>query len=518
MKLWPGLGVAALLSALSIGTLVMVALKAQGGATLGAADWAAIRFTLTQAILSAVLSVLLAIPVARALARRQFRGRRSLIALLGAPFLLPVIVAVLGLLSIYGRNGLFSAALQLVGLGPISIYGLKGVVLAHVFFNMPLATRLFLQGWQAIPEQHFRLAAQLGMRTGDINRRLETPMLKEVAPGALAVIFLLSVTSFAVALTLGGGPRATTIELAIYQAFRFDFDLAKAALLAVAQFTIGALAAYGAWKLAAPTRFGVSSGGLREPERWDCQARSVLLRDAGVLLAAMLFLFLPLMAIFASGLAGLTALPLSALGGAILRSVLVAFGAAGLTLCFALALGFAIVRLERSHAQTAGLIEGLGALFIAASPMMIGTGLFIFLFPLVDPVALALPITALVNATMSLPFALRAILPALRQSEQGFGHLADSLGMQGWGRFRLLTWPTIRRPALFSTGLAAALSMGDLGVIALFADPQSATLPLMLYRLTGSYQIDAANGAALILVLLSFTLFWIFEREANRET
>jgi thiamine transport system permease protein len=61
-------------------------------------------------------------------------------------------------------------------------------------------------------------------------------MLREVCPARFLVIFLICLTSFAVALTLGGGPRATTVELAIYQAFRFDFDLGRAALLALVQF------------------------------------------------------------------------------------------------------------------------------------------------------------------------------------------------------------------------------------------------------------------------------------------
>ena len=37
--------------------------------------------------------------------------------------------------------------------------------------------------------------------------------------------------------------------------------------------------------------------------------------------------------------------------------------------------------------------------------MVIGTGLFILLFPVADPVALALPVTALVNAVMAENFA-----------------------------------------------------------------------------------------------------------------
>ena len=109
--------------------------------------------------------------------------------------------------------------LTALGAEPLNIYGFTGVVLAHVFFNLPLATRLILQGWLAIPSEHFRLAAQLGFSTSDVNRQLERPMLRSTIPGAFLLIFLLCITSFAVALALGGGPKATTVELAIYQAF-----------------------------------------------------------------------------------------------------------------------------------------------------------------------------------------------------------------------------------------------------------------------------------------------------------
>ena len=69
------------------------------------------------------------------------------------------------------------------------------------------------------------------------------------------------------------------------------------------------------------------------------------------------------------------------------------------------------------------------------------------------------------------------------------------------------------RPQIgFAAGLAAALSMGDLGVIALFADAQIATLPLQIYRLMGAYQMQAAAGGALLLLLLSMGVFWILDR------
>ena len=263
---------AAAVLALTLGTLAAVFSRATDTSGLGPGDLAAIRFTLLQAALSAAISVGLAIPVARALARRRFSGRRVLITLLGAPFILPVIVAVIGLLAVFGRAGLVNDGLAAFGLGPVSIYGLHGVVLAHVFFNLPLATRLLLHGWQAIPAERYRLAASLNMGTSDIGRFLERPMLRAVVPGAALAVFLICLTSFAVALTLGGGPRATTVELAIYQAFRFDFDLGRAAMLATVQFGL-CLAAVGlAGAVTRPEGFG--AGLDRVVARWDATGRA----------------------------------------------------------------------------------------------------------------------------------------------------------------------------------------------------------------------------------------------------
>ena len=182
MRAWPGLGAATVVAALTLGTLGAVAFRAEGWDGLGPADWAAVRFTVLQAGLSSLISVVLAVPVARALARRRFRGRGLLVTLLGAPFILPVIVAVLGLLAVFGRNGLISHALGWIGLPAGShLWPAWGGSGARVF-NLPLATRLILHGWLAIPAERFRLAASLGFGAPDVMRVLERPMLREVLP------------------------------------------------------------------------------------------------------------------------------------------------------------------------------------------------------------------------------------------------------------------------------------------------------------------------------------------------
>ena len=143
---------------------------------------------------------------------------------------------------------------------------------------------------------------------------------------------------------------------------------------------------------------------------------------------------------------------------------------------------------------------------------MIGTGWFILINPIADPVPLALPVTALVNALMALPFALRILVPPLRDVVITYGRLASALKLSGWSAWRWLVLPRLRAQIGFTAGLTGALSVGDLGVIALFADPDRATLPLQMYRLMGAYRTEAAAGAALILLALALAIFWICDK------
>lgn len=500
----PGVGgavTAALLAALILGTLVAVATYAGGLTGLGPWDWRAVWFTIWQAVLSATLSAVLAVPVAKALARRDFPGRAVLVTLLGAPFILPVIVAIMGLVSVFGRNGAINHALAGLGLPELSIYGWQGVVLAHVFFNLPLSVRLILQGWQAIPAERFRLAESLGFAPGDIARHLERPMLRAVLPGVWLAVFLVCLTSFTVALALGGGPKATTVELAIYQAFRFDFDMGRAATLGLVQVALCLAAMALASRVTIPSAFGAGMDGaatLRGPKGWRQWG------DAAAILFASGFLLWPMLSVIASGLPRIPALE-APVWDAAMRSVVMALISAFATLVLALTLALAISR------GGGRLLELAGMLPLIASPLVLGTGLYLILRVWVTPQQIALPVTVAINAIMALPFALRALIPAARAMQDDFGRLAASMDLRGWARLRYLVLPRLARPLGFAGGLAAALAMGDLGVITLFASDQP-TLPLKLYQLMNAYRMGDAAACAVLLMAISFALFWAFDK------
>ncbi|MEQ6249372.1 thiamine/thiamine pyrophosphate ABC transporter permease ThiP [Sulfitobacter sp. HNIBRBA3233] len=498
-----GIGAAGLTLALILAALVAVLLRAEAGSGLAPSDWAAIRFTVHQALWSAGLSVLLALPVARALARRRFVGRGALVTLLGAPFILPVIVAVFGLLTVFGRNGWMNDLLAALGLPGVSVYGFHGVVLAHVFFNLPLATRLLLQGWQTIPAERFRLAAQLRLTPWAVFQAIERPMLLQMVPGIFVLIFVICLTSFAVALTLGGGPRATTVELAIYQAFRFDFDLGRAAMLSVVQLVLAGGLALAALRFVPQISVG---GGLdRVRQRWDANRAAQRLLDGAWITSAAAFLLLPLCAVVLRGLGGLALMPVS-----VWEAAGISIAVAGLSICVMLALALPMSGWIAS--RRGGGMEAIGLLGLSASPLMIGTGWFLLINPVADPFDFALAVTVIVNAMMALPFALRTMVPPMRDTIQVYGRLAATLDLRGFGFWRIVLLPRLRSQIGFAAGLTGALSMGDLGVITLFANPDRVTLPLQMYRLMGAYQMEAAAGAALLLLVLSLAVFWICDR------
>ena len=124
----------------------------------------------------------------------------------------------------------------------------------------------------------------------------------------------------------------------------------------------------------------------------------------------------------------------------------------------------------------------------------------------------AIYLVALVNGTLVLPYLVRTIGPALMTSGERYQRLCLQLGLHGWQRFRLIDWPLLRQPVAFAAALAATLSLGDMGVAALFDTSGMLTLPLVLYYRLGAYRFDEAAVTALFLLVLCALVFIVVDR------
>lgn len=167
-----------------------------------------------------------------------------------------------------------------------------------------------------------------------------------------------------------------------------------------------------------------------------------------------------------------------------------------------------------SHGKTrqAKWIELAGSVVYVVPPLVLGTGYFVLLAPLVDVFDWVFPIVILVNAMMGLPFVIKVLSPTMRKNQMRYQNLCHSLALSGWNKWQWVDWPLLRRPLGLAAALVSALAMGDLGVIALFGSVDTTTLPLLLYQQLGAYRISQAAVSAVFLLLLCLLVFWSLER------
>jgi thiamine transport system permease protein len=476
--------------------------------------WRILRFTLWQATLSTLLSVGFALPVALALARRpDFPGRIWIFRLMALPMGVPVLIGALGLIGIWGRQGLINGLLLTLGLDqPVSIYGLSGILLAHVFFNLPLATRLLLAGLERQPAEYWLLSASLGMKPLSVFRFVEWPAVRTVIPGISALVFMLCATSFTLVLVLGGGPAATTLEVAIYQSLRFDFDPPRAVALALLQIGITGIILFAMTLLPAPDDHGAASG--RASRRFDGRTLSARLWDSFAVLAATVFLIMPLASILAAGLeANLWSLATSAAFlEAAWTSLSIALSAGLLAVITSLAViagREAVADMKKpgiTARSFAAMLAGMSSLVLLVPPIVLGTGWFLVLRPLGDVARFAAALVAIINMLIALPFVMRVLEPAIKTHRRRTARLSASLGILGPSRLWRIDLPVLAKPLLTALSFAMALSLGDLGAVALFGSNDLVTLPWLVYSRLSSYRTNDADGLALMLCLICLLL------------
>ena len=330
--------------------------------------------------------------------------------------------------------------------------------------------------------------------------------MRQALPGIAGLIFLLCITSFSIVLILGGGPLATTLEVAIYQALTYDLNLGQAASLTVLQIVLVGLV------LLVFRLFGLSmSGTMTHTLRNRRYSRLSSMETAvgySTILVAALFIATPFATIIYDGIAVdhwriLTSKSfVQAFQTSLVFSILSAI--------IALALSLALVAANHSSATTSPRYQVLFTtapnLILAFPPLILGAGWFILAAKFGNPFHSAALLVVTVNAAMALPFAVRILEPAFNAAAGRHDRLCQSLRISGWARMRLIDWPAFRRPILMALLFASALSFGDLGVIALFGSDGLLTLPALLFAKMGSYRMNDAAGLALYLMAISVGL------------
>ena len=478
--------------------------------------WLLIYVASKQALISTLCSIIVGVACARAIYRRgHFFGKRLILYTSFIAMILPTTVAAVSLVSLWGRNGYARVVLEpLLPDGVLfAPYGLGMVVLAHVLFNAPIVLRVCLSSMQTVPHSYLKLGANLNFGSLSYWRFIEWPAVRKPLPALFGLIFLLCFSSFPLVLMLGGGPSVSTLEVAIYTAIRFEFDLAKGGALALLQLVFASCAIV-IISFSNSLNWSSATGNESVVVRKDATPRLSIFADYTVISIFLTIVLLPILTIISSldtsNSAKLFMRPV--FWEALSSSLALGISAAILSTSLALFLAGAYHNASRFRFMSAfcALINISVSIYLVVPSVILGTSIFLALRGHIDLFGATFFIVLLSNTLMCLPFASRLIFPKYATTFNSLDKLCLSLNVRGINKFRLITLPVLRNEIGLSLGLCSALAMGDFGVIALFGSENFRTLPWLLYQYSSRYGGSEAELLGLIMLGLALAKYFFF--------
>jgi thiamine transport system permease protein len=397
---------------------------------------------------------------------------------------LPPLIITTGFILTYGQAGLLNQLLATLGLTPLHLmYNKTAVVLAHSYYNIPLAFIVLRTALANIPPRLEDTAKTLGASHWQRLMQLFWPYMRRPLAAIAALIFLYCFTSFIVPMQLGGH-QAQTIEVWLYQTIYLHHHYTAAGWVAALQYAVLALIVAGLlWSQ--PTITTPTAAAVATPLTQRQAPATGILR--GLRFSIALFLATPLGLLLVRAGSALTSEQIAAVWKSQLpiglgRSLAVA----------ACALSLAIVLVWATR-----LPHWLALSLVAISPITLSFLWFTSAgkgyVSLVGAFVLAIvPICAVIFQTV------RTRQPRFLMST------ATILGATPW-QLRQLDWHLIQPAVRRCVALGSIMILGDATFSALLSPAnQPLAMPVVL-QFISSYRF-AQGSLALALMLIAFTL------------
>lgn len=456
-----------------------------------------LAWSFMQAAICCVAALVLGLPVAWLLARFEFAGRTLVLRALMLPFVVPTLVAAMGVLALLGPQGLLHSwgGPDLQG-GPwLLIYG-------NLFFNLCLVVRAATEALAQVSASRVAAARTLGATPWRVFVRIEWPAIAPWLASALCLVFLYCACGFGLALVLGGQEYAT-VEVEIYTLVAHELQLAQAASLALWMLVLtGSVALL----------YALIERRLATPVRADTIARR---RPQGALQWASVWAGLAVLAVFC-GAPLLAIVWRAAAAGASAWDVLwqdATLAALWNSLRFTVLAVVLATALGLSHALAARrslLLRTLVFLPFVVSPVMVAFGLLL-LYP-TWTASFGLLVCA--YALLAYPFVAKSIAAGLDSMPPHLAQAARSLGATPWHVFRRVTLPLLRPALRRGMAFAAATAVGEFAITLFMSRPEWATLTTLVYEYLGrpgATNRDAALVLSCLLMGLALLAFVLIE-------
>ena len=161
---------------------------------------ASLTHSLYISAMSMIITVLLAFIYAYGLSRITLPGKKVLRAIALMPIFMPSLVQALGLIYIFGNNGIFTRLTDI----NIHIYGPTGIILSEVYYAFPHAFIIIAAALALADARLYEAADSLRTKGSRMFTTITLPGARYGLLSACFVVFTLAITDFGAPKVIGG--------------------------------------------------------------------------------------------------------------------------------------------------------------------------------------------------------------------------------------------------------------------------------------------------------------------------
>jgi molybdate/tungstate transport system permease protein len=199
--------------------------------------YSSVLLTVLAGLLATLIGIVVGVPMAYLLARRQFRGKRFLEALIDVPIVIPHSAAGIALLFVFGRQFLLGKLFGHVGITFVDT--LAGVVIAMMFVSVPFLIDSSKDAFKAVDVRMEKVARTLGASPWQTFFRVSLPLAWRGIFSGSVMMWARAMSEFGAVLILAYyvpflGDRATVAPILVadrFTAFGLDYALPVASLV-----------------------------------------------------------------------------------------------------------------------------------------------------------------------------------------------------------------------------------------------------------------------------------------------
>ncbi len=159
-------------------------------------------------VVATILSVVISFFLAFAISRSCIRFKSVWVVLFTVPMLIPSISHGMGLVLLFGDNGMIT---NMLGIN-IGLYGHLGIIMGSILYSFPVAFLLFYDSFQYEDYTMYEAASVLGLSKWQQFIKITLPSMKQTIVSAVLAVFTMVFTDYGVPLTTGG----TVMTLPVY--------------------------------------------------------------------------------------------------------------------------------------------------------------------------------------------------------------------------------------------------------------------------------------------------------------